>query len=94
MGSEQTRLEPYFRNGLLYLPERTANLLVRAGLDASVGRAAVRGLPLDDAAALAALRAAVTTLLAQVEPGDPVHAALASAETRFMLTGLPAQCDS
>lgn len=93
MVSEQNRLEPYFRNGLLYLPERTASLLVEAGLDAGIGRAAVRGLHLDDAAALAALRAAAAALLAQVEPDSPVHAALASAETQFMLTGRPARCD-
>lgn len=87
---EQKRLEPYFRNGLLCLPEQTASLLVQAGLDAEIGRAAVRGLHLDDTAALAALQAAVAALLAQVELDSPVRAALASAETHFMLTGLPA----
>lgn len=91
MVSEQARLEPYFRNGLLYFPEWTVNLLVGAGLDASVGRAAAKGLRLDDTALLADVQAAVAALLAQVGPDSPVFVALTSAEVQFMLTGVPHQ---
>jgi hypothetical protein len=89
MCSEQTRLQPYFRNGLLYFPEWTVNLLVGAGLDTRIAAAAVCGLRLDDHSALDQVRDAAAALLAQVEPGSPVFAALASAEAQFMLTGVP-----
>ncbi len=90
MVQQQTRLEPYFRNGLLCFPEWTVSALVRAGLDPRTGQAAITGLRLDDGHALSQVRAAVAALLGCCGPDHAAAAALASADAQFMLTGLPA----
>lgn len=89
MPSEHKYLEPYFRNGLLYVPQNTVEQLIQVGLDATVGRAAARGLKLDDERAVGELRQAIDALLMQVEPQSAIFAALTSADVEFMLTGVP-----
>lgn len=84
-----TRLEPYFQNGLLYFPQRTIDALVAVGLDWRIGRAAIIGLAPDDRSALDEIHQAVQIALAALEPGTPLHSALTSDTTWFMLTGLP-----
>jgi len=84
-----TRLEPYYQNGLVYFPQSTIDVLVAVGLDWRIGRAAVRGLAADDYSTLGEIHEAVKNLLANIEPGTPLHIALTSENTWFMLTGVP-----
>ena len=90
MGMQQTRLELYFRNGLLCFPERIVSALVGAGLDPRTGQAAITGLRLDDGHALGQVRAAAAALLGGGGPDHAAAAALTSADAQFMLTGVPA----
>lgn len=39
---------PYFHNGKLFLPHKTLNLLLSAGLDSNLAEQARQGLALDD----------------------------------------------
>ncbi|MBZ0304211.1 MAG: hypothetical protein K8J31_31035 [Anaerolineae bacterium] len=80
---------PYFRNGLLYFPEKTIQELLAVGLDSQIARRAARGLSLDDSASLEKLSCAIDTLLSQIDASSPYFAALASDDAYFMLTGKP-----
>lgn len=81
---------PYFRNGLLYLPEKTVTLLVDVGLDQTTGDAALRGLALDDhQEQIARISQALEQALAQMEDDTQAYHALTSGEAQFMLTGKP-----
>jgi hypothetical protein len=82
---------PYFRNGLLYLPEKTVALLVDVGLDKAIGDAALNGLALDDhREQIARISQTLEQALAQMEEDTHAYHALTSDETQFMLTGRPA----
>ncbi len=79
---------PYYRNGRLYLPQKTVTLLVDVGLDQATGEAALNGLALDDhREQIARISAALEQALAQMEDDTQAYHALASDETQFMLTG-------
>ncbi len=81
---------PFFRDGKLYLPEKTASLLIEAGLDAAIARAAKTGLALDDhRKQIAQINAILETALARMEEDTQAFQTLSSDETRFMLTGKP-----
>jgi hypothetical protein len=81
---------PYFRNGLLYLPEKTVSLLVDVGLDKATGEAALRGLALDDhREQIALISQSLEQALAQMEDDTQAYHALSSGEAQFMLTGKP-----
>ncbi|HLV36084.1 MAG TPA: hypothetical protein VKY59_13250 [Spirillospora sp.] len=82
-------LAPYFRNGLLYFPERTIQALIEVGLDPYTARRAMQGLSLDDTSSLNTLNQTVDALLAQVDSSSPFFSALASDEAYFVLTGKP-----
>lgn len=82
-------LAPYFRNGLLYFPEKTINALLEVGLDWHAGQQAMRGLSLDDSDTLAQIGYAVDDLLSRVDANSPFFSALASDDAYFMLTGKP-----
>ena len=81
---------PYFRNGRLYLPEKTVMLLVDVGLDRAIGEAALGGLALDDHRdQIAQISQALEAALAQMEEDTQAYQTLASEEAQFMLTGKP-----
>ncbi|MEO8608611.1 MAG: hypothetical protein ABI690_12045 [Chloroflexota bacterium] len=81
---------PYFRNGHLYLPEKTIALLVDVGLDKAIGEAALQGLALDDhREQIALISQALEHALAQMEEDTQAYHALTSSEAQFMLTGKP-----
>ena len=82
-------LAPYFRNGLLYFPEKTINALLEVGLDWRVGQRAIHGLSLDDSDLLAQISFSVDELLSQIDEASPFFHALASDDAYFMLTGKP-----
>jgi len=82
-------LAPYFRNGLLYFPEKTINALLEVGLDCHVAERARRGLSLDDSNTLTQIGNSVDELLRRVDANSPFFSALASDEAYFMLTGKP-----
>lgn len=82
-------LAPYFRNGLLYFPEKTITALLDVGLDWRTGQQALQGFSLDDNDSLAQIGRAIDDLLSQVDADSPFFSALASDDAYFMLTGKP-----
>jgi len=82
-------LAPYFRNGLLFFPEKTIDALMDVGLDSHIGDRAANGLSLDDDESLSQLNYAIDALLSRVDSSSPFFVALASDEAYFMLTGKP-----
>jgi hypothetical protein len=79
---------PYFRNGRLYLPEKTVALLIDVGLDKAIGDAALNGLALDDhREQIALISQSLEHALAQMEEDTQAYHALSSGEAQFMLTG-------
>ncbi len=81
---------PYFRNGLLYLPEATVGLLIEAGLEQELARAALDGLALDDNRdQIARISRVLEAALERMEEDSQPFRALNSDDTRFMLTGKP-----
>ena len=89
MLAEFISLAPYFRNGLLYFPEKTVCALIEVGLDSQTGYMAQHGLSLDDRASLQELNKAVDALLLQIDSSSPFFEALTSDDAYFMLTGKP-----
>jgi hypothetical protein len=82
---------PYFRDGLLFLPEKTLALLVEAGLDVEVAYVAQRGLALDDDRALIGeISATLERVMGQIAEGSQAYQELNTHETYFLLTGRPA----
>ena len=89
MLAEFFSLAPYFRNGLLYFPEKTVCALVEVGLDSQTGYMAQRGLSLDDYISLSELSKSIDALLLQIDSSSPFFKALTSDDAYFMLTGKP-----
>ncbi len=89
MNANSRRLEPYFRNGLLYFPQRTIEALLAVGLDQNISEKALRGLALDDVHSLTQLSQAIQVFVGQVERETAIAGALTSEESHFALTGLP-----
>ena len=83
------KLAPYFRNGLLYFPEKTIQALLEVGLDWRIGHQATQGLSLDDNDSLEKIGESIDLLLGQVDAQSPFFGALASDDAYFMLTGRP-----
>jgi hypothetical protein len=81
------QLQPYFHNGLLFLPDKIIKMLLGVGLEWRVAHAAARGIPLDDRDSLGEIYRSVEILLQQISPNTPLYTALSSHDTRFMLTG-------
>ena len=90
MNNETSPLLPYYRNGLLYFPEKTVEMLLAAGMEQSVAQAAHEGLALDDDRRMNEVRRVVQVVLAQSPAESAIYAALSNPETQFMLTGNPA----
>lgn len=90
MGDANNEFAPYFRNGMLFLPARTVDMLVMAGLDATIGRAALHGLALDDhKVEIAQINRVLEYLLSGMEEDTEAFQTLSSDDTYFMLTGKP-----
>ena len=82
---------PFFRNGRLYLPEKTVALLIDAGLKRDVAETALRGLALDtDRQRIAEINRVLENLLTDLEEDSQEFRALTSGEAQFLLTGKPA----
>ncbi len=83
---------PYFRNGLMFLPEATITLLIEAGLDAQIAQTARAGLNLgEQRAQIAIISRALETALEEMEESSHEFRALSGSDTQFMLTGKPPQ---
>lgn len=91
MGINSQEYAPYFREGLLYLPEKTVHLLVACGLDEQKACAALHGLALDDDRILISeISTALENVMAQVVEHSPVYQQLNNQNAFFLLTGKPA----
>jgi hypothetical protein len=91
MSSAYRELAPYFRNGRLYVPQRTLAMLVNAGLDRQIAEVALSGFDLDrQRNEIATVSYALENILATLEADTQEFAVLNSDETRFLLTGKPA----
>ncbi|MEZ4669032.1 MAG: hypothetical protein R3E39_14090 [Anaerolineae bacterium] len=81
---------PFFRNGRLYLPMKTVEMLTDVGLSAEISQNALNGLDLaDHREQIAVISKALETLLENMEENTREFHALNSSETRFLLTGKP-----
>jgi hypothetical protein len=80
---------PYFRNGLLYLPATTVEMLISAGLNQEIAISALNGLALDDKGRIGEISRAMEMMLADIEEDTQAFQTLTSEETQFMLTGKP-----
>ncbi len=90
MNLDSRAFAPYFRNGLLYLPDRTVKLLIEAGLDRDVAQAALRGLALDtERQWIAEINRTLEIMLAEMEEDSQEFRALTTDEAQFILTGRP-----
>lgn len=90
MRSNQGDFAPYFRNGLLFLPEATVGLLIEAGLEPDLARAALDGLALDDNRdQIARINRVLEAALERMEEDSHPFRALSSDDARFLLTGKP-----
>jgi hypothetical protein len=83
-------LQPYYHNGLLFLPEKLIKILLGVGLEWRFAHAAARGIAIDDEECLGAIYRSVQIVLQQLPPSHPLYTTLNGSETRFMLTGRPA----
>lgn len=91
MNKTTKQFAPYFRNGLLYFPVQTVEVLVKAGLDQNTGCKLQNGLSLDDRTSIDQVRKSVEAVAHTVKSGSALHIALTSPEVRFMLTNVPVQ---
>lgn len=80
---------PWFRNGKLFLPRKTVDLLISAGLDSTLAEQALHGLALDDQREeIGIISRALEQALYRLEIERQAYETLSSTETRFMLTPL------
>lgn len=90
MQSNSRDYAPYFRNGLLYLPEKTVELLIEAGLERDLAHAALTGLALDDHRdQIGKINHVLEAALAKMEEDSQPFRALSSDDARFLMTGKP-----
>lgn len=84
---------PFFSDGRLFLPEKTLELLMSAGLDSQIAHAAQNGLALDDDRAMIGqisdLLVRILNHLAETHP--EAYEQLSNDTTAFMLTGKPSR---
>lgn len=67
MRSYTQEYEPYLRNGMLCLPEKTVSILVEAGLSNQVAESARRGLFIEDSGRIAEITESLMALLYAIE---------------------------
>ncbi len=88
MSQHITDYAPFFREGRLFLPRQTVDLLLNAGLDSAVADAAASGLALDDDhEQIGIISQTLVKALGQLVLENPqAFAELNSDEAQFMLT--------
>lgn len=92
MITDTKEFAPYYRQGLLYLPPKTVDLLLDAGLDQQIGEEALHGLNLaDHREEIAVISKALENALEQLEEDSREFRVLKGPETQFILTGKRAQ---
>lgn len=90
MPSSSSDYAPYFRNGLLYLPEKTVGLLIEAGLEKELARAALNGLALDDHRdQIGMINRVLEAALEKMEEDSQPFRALTTEDAKFLMTGKP-----
>ncbi|RMG90034.1 MAG: hypothetical protein D6712_00575 [Chloroflexi bacterium] len=89
LANEPKRYAPFFRDGLLYLPPTTIEILFQVGLEREHAKAIMDGLSLDDDRQLIGhVSTLLEAALAKLERSGDVYSELSGLETRFMFTGL------
>ena len=77
---------PFFSEGLLFLPQQTVEMLIKAGMDQRRAEAALYGLALDDDHELIGqISNTLERVLESLTTGDPAFDQLSTVEARFML---------
>lgn len=80
---------PFFREGLLFLPEPTIKLLIKSGLDSNIAQLAKHGLRLDDDRRnIGLISNQLEKSLATLSQQSRIHDQLTSPETKFMLSDI------
>ena len=80
---------PYFRDGLLYLPKVTNQLLVTSGFDQQSTQDAINGLRLDeDKSKIAELNDQLSQLIETLDEGSVIKGQLTSPEVQFIFTSI------
>jgi hypothetical protein len=88
MTTDTREFAPYYRDGLLYLPPKTVALLLEAGLDKTIGQAALHGLDLNDhRQQIAIISQTLESALQQLEEDSSEFRTLNAPDAQFMLTG-------
>jgi hypothetical protein len=78
---------PFFREGRLYLPQKTVTMLKQAGLDEEAAQSALRGLSLDDDRQLIGeISGTLETVLGKLAEQARAFQQLSSDTTQFFLT--------
>lgn len=79
---------PYFRDGLLYLPQKTVKLLTEYGIDPSVANTALQGLALDDDRVLIGqISQTLEDIMGDVAENSQFYRELNTEEAQFILRG-------
>ena len=85
---------PYFTDGKLYIPAKTVELLIQAGLDRSIAQSALEGLALDDdRESIGVISNALESVLEQIADNSRAFQQLSAADIQFLFTGRPAEAD-
>lgn len=80
---------PFFREGMLYLPAKTIDLLIRDGLDLKKAEDARQGLRLDDDRQLIAeISNQLERILESMSEESTAFQELNTEDTRFMLSDI------
>lgn len=80
---------PFFREGQLFLPATTIQLLIESGLDSEIVQSATDGLRLDDdRSQIGLISNHLEKALANLTHQSHIHDQLTSQETKFMLSDM------
>jgi hypothetical protein len=80
---------PFFREGQLFLPDTTIQLLIESGLDSEIAQSATDGLRLDDDRRnIGLISNHLEKALAYLTHQSHIHDQLSSHETKFMLSDM------
>ena len=85
---------PYFSDGKLYIPQKTVELLIQAGLDRKIAQSGLNGLALDDDKdRIGMISNALEKVLEQIAHNSSAFQQLNASDIHFMFTGKPAETD-
>lgn len=78
---------PYFRDGLLYIPQATAKMLIEAGYNSPLNNNATNGFRLDeDNEKIAQLNQQLQELIAEMDDTSAIKVQLTSSEVKFVFS--------